>query len=140
MCVKRLHNIYQDINVLILISVSFTNIYVYWILNCVIINCVVFWGLAASVSWMWLFCTWEKFLLSDIMKGVDMSEQIIVFIIFYLFIYLCFVPSIVTLASHLAGFQFSFLTYGYPLLWLCVVFAFLCNSLTKLNYRHFTTL
>jgi hypothetical protein len=60
------------------------------------------------------FCTWEKFLLLDMIKGVDISEQIIVFISFYLFIY--FIPSIVTLASHLAGFQFSFLTGGYPLL------------------------
>jgi len=32
---KRFHNIYQDINILKLMSVSFTDIYVYWILYCV---------------------------------------------------------------------------------------------------------
>jgi hypothetical protein len=105
---------------------------------CVIINCVIFWGLAYQCHGCDFFVHGKIFLL-DIINGVEMSEQIRDFIIFYLYIY--FIPSVVTLASHWAGFQLSFLTFGYPLLWLCVVVcACLCNSLTKLNYWHFTTL
>ena len=95
-------------------SVSFTNIYVYWILNFVSLLTVSYFAdLHGSITVM-TFIHGKIFLLSDIINGMEMSEQIIYIIIFYLFIY--FIPSIVTLASHLAGFQFSFLICGYPLL------------------------
>jgi len=61
---KRLQNIYQDIKILILMIVSFTNIYVYWILNSVSLTVSYFEDLHVSsmvVTFLYMgtfFCYW----------------------------------------------------------------------------------
>lgn len=138
MCLKRLHNIYQDIKILKFWVLVFKYLCILDFKLCHYKLCHILRTCTFSYHGFDFFVHGKIFLLLDTIKGVDTSEQIIVLLSFILFIYLFFI-SYQALLLWLHTWQvFSwFLTCGYPLLWLCVVVcASLCNSLTELNYWH----